>query len=794
MLYQLKNDIDMRNNYTFKMPNRNRSYPKKLPVSSLQARIPQLVMITTFPPRECGIATYAQDLMKALNDKFVQSFDTKICALENEKHQYGSEVKYVLETTNQESYVRFTEQMNNSEDVSLIVLQHEFGLFREHEKGLLEMLCNLKQPVIIVFHTVLPKPEEATQLYIQKIVKKVSGIIVMTNNAVEILVNDYLIPKHKITMIPHGTHLVRHSDNGDLKQKYGYQGRKVLSTFGLLSSGKSIETSLYALPAICKKNPETLFLIIGKTHPTVAKTDGEEYRNCLLSIIRDLNLEAHVSFVNEYLPLKSLLEYLQLTDIYLFTSKDPNQAVSGTFSYALSCGCPIISTPIPHAREVLQNGVGRIIDFENSAQLSREVNKLLNNKKLRLSISLNGLQEMAPTAWENSALRHAQLFQTISDDMQLSYKIPEVNLNHLQKMTTDFGIIQFSVINQPDLNYGYTLDDNARALIGMCQHYKMFSDKTDLNAIECYLDFIVYCFQPDGFFVNYISAEGKLTPENKSCNLEDSSGRAIWALGYLLSLYKIMPNGLIVKAETVFDKAILNVASMHSTRAMAFCIKGIHYANIKKGSKQNIQLLDQFANRMARMYEHEADKNWQWYESYLTYANSALPEAMLFAFLATGKTNYQSISLLTFDFLLGKIFTHDYLQVISNKGWLHNGQELNFENKGGEQPIDVAYTIMALSEFYETFKIEDYKNKMQLAFDWFLGKNHLNQIVYNPCTGGCYDGLETTHINLNQGAESTISYLLARLTIEPYQADKSKSIKITPAKLTHNKIVSTFKL
>lgn len=792
MLHQIKNTIDMRNHYLFKIRNGIRSYSQKLPVSASQTGIPQLVMITTFPPRECGIATYAQDLMKALNDKFVRSFYIKICALENEAHHYGNEVKYILETNKQESYARFTEQMNKS-NVNLIMVQHEFGLFREHEKDLLQMLSTLKQPVIIVFHTVIPKPEEAIQMYIQNIAKKVSGIIVMTNDAMGILVNDYLIPKHKITMIPHGTHLVKHSDKEDLKQKYGYQGRKVLSTFGLLSSGKSIETTLHALPAICKKHPETLFLIIGKTHLTVAKRDGEEYRNNLLAIIRELKLEDHVNFINEYLPLKILLEYLQLTDIYLFTSKDPNQAVSGTFSYALSCGCPIISTPIPHAREVIQNGTGRIVDFESPEQLAHEVIKLLNDKKFRLSIGMNGLQEMAPTVWENSALNHVRMFKGIIDTkIRLSYKIPEINLSHLQKMTTDFGIIQFTMVNHPDQNSGYTLDDNARALIAMCQHYKMSSEKNDLNAIECYLDFILYCFQPDGYFVNYISAEGKITSQNKSCNLEDSSGRAIWALGYLLSLNKIMPNRLIVKAEAVFDKAILKVASMHSTRAMAFCIKGIYYANIKKESKQNTVILDQFATRMARMYEHEADKDWEWYESYLTYANSILPEAMLFAFLATGKTMYQSMALLSFDFLLSKIFTNEYLQVISNKGWLHNGQELNFENRGGEQPIDVAYTIMALREFYQVFKIEDYKSKMQLAFDWFLGKNHLNQIIYNPCTGGCYDGLENTHINLNQGAESTISYLLARLTIEPYQVDKSKSIKIISKKLPQDKIVSIF--
>lgn len=769
----MKNKINMRNISSPIMLDNIKSYSQKLPVSfSHKKETPQLVMITTFPPRECGIATYAQDLIKSLKDKFTHSFDIKICALENGNHHYGEEVNYILETDKQESYQKFAQKINRSDDVNLLVLQHEFGLFRGNEKDLLQMIKTIQKAVIVVFHTVLPKPDKETQQYIYNIAKIIDAVIVMTNDAKEILENDYLIEKEKITVIPHGTHLVEHTDKEILKQKYGYKGRKILSTFGLLSSGKSIETTLNALPVIIKKHPEVLFLIIGKTHPTVIQQEGEQYRQSIENLIKNLNIKDNVSFVNEYLPLNSLLEYLQLTDIYLFTSKDPNQAVSGTFSYAISCGCPIISTPIPHAREVMQNGTGRIIDFENSNQLAQEVITLLYDEKLRKEISLNGLHQMAPTAWENAALAHVKLFKTITDsNEELQFKIPSINLNHLHKMTTDFGIIQFSVMNHPDLNSGYTLDDNSRALIAICQHYKINRNKSDLVTIECYFNFIIHCFQPTGYFTNYVSKQKKFTKQNKHCNLEDSFGRAIWALGYLISLHKIMPEELINEAEALFNKALVQTHNMYSTRAMAFCIKGIYYANLKIKSKQSIAIIERFADRLVQMYKHEADKNWQWFESYLTYANSALPEAMLFAWMATQKTTYQSIALLTFDFLLSKIFTREYLQVISNKGWLHNGQEINFDNKGGEQPIDVAYTIIALSEFYEAFKIEDYKNKMHTAFNWFLGHNHLNQIVYNPCTGGCYDGLESTYINLNQGAESTISYLMARLTVENYPPD-----------------------
>lgn len=780
----MRHKINIQKNYPHWINSTVESHPNRLLISFSQDNsTTQLVMVTTFPPRECGIATYAQDLIKALNNKFTNSFDIRICALENGMHEYGGEVNYILETNKEESYLQFSQQINKATNVNLVVLQHEFGLFRGHEKDLLQMAMDIQKAIVIVFHTVLPKPDKETQHYIYKLSKIAAAVIVMTNNAKTILEEDYLIPKDKIKVIPHGTHLVPHTNKEILKQNYDCQGRKILTTFGLLSSGKSIETTINALPDIINHHPDILFLIIGKTHPTVVQQEGEKYRQHLESLIEKLHVKDNVLFINEYLSLNTLLEYLQLTDIYLFTSKDPNQAVSGTFSYAISCGCPIISTPIPHALEVLQKGTGRIIDFEHSGQLAQEVITLLNDEKLRKAISLNGLHQMAPTAWENAALAHARLFESITgSDTVSQFKIPPVNLSHLNKLTTDFGIIQFSVMNQPDLNSGYTLDDNARALIVMCQHYKMTGNKNDLSAIECYLDFIIYCFQPNGHFANYVSEHQKFTTQNKNCNLEDSFGRAIWALGYLLSLRKIMPKKLTVKAETLFQKALLRVQNMHSTRAMAFSIKGIYYANLNNKAKQHLSIIEQFADRLVQMYKHEADKNWQWFESYLTYANSALPEAMLFAWLAIRKTTYQSIALLTFDFLLSKIFTKNYLQVISNKGWLHNGQAINFEHKGGEQPIDVAYTIMALSEFYSAFKIEDYKYKMHTAFNWFLGHNHLNQIVYNPCTGGCYDGLESSYINLNQGAESTISYLMARLTVEHNPVNHEKTFNILPKK------------
>ena len=779
--------------------------------------LPEILFITSYPPRECGIATYSQDLIEALNNQFTDSFSLKVCALESGQsyNNYPDEVKYVLNTNESLRYVELAHAINIDKRIKLVMVQHEFGLF-QHGEGVdfLKFLYRLTKPIILVFHTVLPKPDASFKLKVWHISAACESVIVMTQNASQILTSDYGVPEDKVMVIPHGTHLVPHLNKDSLKEKYELTGRKVLSTFGLLSSGKSIETTLDALPSIIEQNPKTIFLVIGKTHSGVVTSEGETYRHMLEAKVKELNLENHVKFINKYVTLKDLLEYLQMTDIYLFTSKDPHQAVSGTFSYAMSCGCPIISTPIPHAKEVLKDDTGIIIDFQNSKQLAEGVNRLLGDDALRMSVSASSLQRIVPTVWENSANAHALLLQQIagkvelefqmsdmenipqsynnhpksdtllneslsgnptstegvmhktaahSQKINLNYRIPTINLEHVKKMTTEVGIIQFSIINQPDITTGYTLDDNARALVAICMHYEQTGDEKDISYISTYVNFLKFCQQPAGDFLNYVDSDRKFTEQNYETNLSDSNGRALWALGFLISKSDLLPASLIATAKSVVQKALTQAETMHSTRAMAFTLKGLYYANLKMKSPEYTALIKIYADRIVQMYRHEAERNWQWFESYLTYGNSILPEAMLCAYLETGDVVYKQIAKDSFDFLLSLTFNEGGIKVISNKSWLHKGQR---PAPHGEQPIDVAYTILALDKFYQAFKEADYSDKMVTAFNWFLGKNHLNQIIYNPCTGGCYDGLEDTHVNLNQGSESTLSYLMARLTIE----------------------------
>ena len=737
-----------------------------------QSLLPEILFITSYPPSECGIATYTEDLMTAIKGKFCQSFSLRVCALEGKESNlvYPPEVKYVLNTAKFEDYDNLAQQINSDGNLDIVFIQHEFGLYGgDYGDYLLQFLAEINKTVITTFHTVLPNPNDDLKRVVQSIATLSNGLIVMTKNSATILSEEYDVPSEKITVIAHGTHQVPSVDHAEKYTKNYLGNRLVLSTFGLLSSGKSIETALDALPKIIEEFPNILYLIIGKTHPGIVKNEGEQYRDFLYEKVLTLKLQNHVRFINKYVSLDDLLEYLQRTDIYLFTSKDPNQAVSGTLAYAFASGCPVISTPIPHATEMLSEPE-LMFDFGNSEQLSEAVCWLLRDEKLRKEIGTRGLQNTAAFVFENSAIAHALLFEKLGNLRKpLKFSLPEIKLTHLKKMTTDFGMIQFSVFNNPDLTSGYTIDDNARALISMCQHFELTQDETDLEYIRIYLNFIKFCQQQEGYFLNYVDSNRNFTPQNNETNISDSNGRAIWAIGYLISLEDILPADLIEMAGEILQKSLPTLEGMYSTRSMAFVIKGLYFANKHQGLPKITILMKTIANRLVQMYKHESEKDWLWFESYLTYANSILPEALLCAYEDTGAAEYQKIAKESFDFLLSVIFHDDQIRVVSNQGWNIKGKTAN---KFGEQAIDVAYTILALSRFYDIFKDKQYLSKMETSFDWFLGKNHLNQIVYNPSTGGCYDGLEENYINLNQGAESTVSYLMSRLTIKKYEKVK----------------------
>ncbi len=735
-------------------------------------------MMTTYPPRECGIATFSQDLLNAMKKVFADSLEVSIAAIdkENERRPYPREVDFVFHSCMPRCYKQFVEKINGDFSARALVVQHEFGLFPDqYQDEFLNMLHNIKKPVLIVMHTVLPNPDSAFRHKVIDLVNGISKVIVMTKLSSSILQRYYDIPADKIEVIAHGTHLVSHHDKEELKNKYGLAGRTVLSTFGLISRNKNIETSLEALPAIVKKYPEVIFLILGRTHPEVLKDRGEEYREELGALVAKHSLQDNVKFINKYLSLEELLEYLQATDIYLFTSKDPGQAVSGTFSYAMSAGCAMVSTPIPHAKELLENGAGLLFGFEDPASLREQLFTFLDDDKLREDYGWRALQSISGTAWENVANKYLTVIKELSsDDFRLQYRLPKLDITHMKNMTTETGMVQFAKYQVPDPSSGYTLDDNARALLVATMLYHQSADPEQLKLVETYLNFLESCQLKDGSFINYKHYDGTVSNENQLVNLADSNGRAIWALGYLVSLDKYFPTTFVDKASRIIRKSYGWISRLDSPRAIAFTMKGLCYFQKVDKSANFLPFFNKMATHLSGMYRAHSERDWNWFEPYLTYANSALPEAMLIAAQFTGKENYRTIAKESFDFLLSKMFGGNCIKVISNKGWLHKGKECGVY---GEQPIDVAYTMLALDRFYSSFGDEDYADKLKKAYNWFLGENHLRCLIYNSSTGGCFDGLEESGANLNQGAESTLSHLIARLVVHDYYLHDNLIVK-----------------
>ncbi|MCD0468841.1 glycosyltransferase [Flavobacterium sp. JAS] len=737
----------------------------------------KIVFLSTFPPTQCGIATYTQDTVKGITDVYGKSITCEICELVNKPKEKPTQA-YTLNTTNKEEYARVAEQINKDIAVKLVHIQHEFGLFEgNYGDYLLGFLNAIKKPVTFTFHSVIPNPNNELRTFVKLLLSYSNSVFVMTNQSKEILTNDYGIQESIITCVPHGTHIVIYETPAQAKEKFGFQDRLVLSTFGLLGEGKNIETGLQALSKIIKKEPTVLYLIIGKTHPNLIVDGVDAYRDKLETMVKDLNLKDNVQFINQYLDTNELLDYLKATDIYLFTSKDPNQAVSGTFSYAMSCACPMVASKIPHTREVLTSDCGFLVDIGNADQFAKATLKLISDENLRHEMGINAFRKTRASSWENVAIIHINTYKNlIEKPAEIKFSYPAIQLKHIKKLTTDLGIIQFSKISVPDLASGYTLDDNARALIAFCMHYKLTQDKDDLPYILIYLDFIERCQKPKGNFINYVDQENREHIEqNAEVNLEDSNARAIWALGTVISNAAILPDTISKKATKCLLNSLKWAENIQSPRSIGFATKGLYLYHSAVPNLYVAAIINKLNAKLLANYEAHASENWKWFENYLTYANGILPESMLYAYLVTNKPVYKKVALDSLDFLMSKMFIDKDFKVISNNGWYHKDSE---PHQFGEQPIDVSYTIQTLNSFYNAFHTPEYKNKMKIAFNWFLGKNHLNQIMYNPVSGGGYDGLEKENVNLNQGAESTICYLTARLLMENFKLSESKVIPL----------------
>lgn len=734
---------------------------------------PSILYVSSYPPRECGIATFTKRLTTAIDKEIAPEIKCKICAINSNGtsiYNYPRKVVMQINETEIESYINRAYEINKSYDIKLVNIQHEYGLFGgEQGEYLIPFLEIIKKPVVVTMHTVLPNPDEKMKKIAVLIAKKAQAIVVMSSIAKNILHEIYGINKHKIFVIPHGVFHVAFPSKSRSKKKLNLSGRTVLSTFGMISQDKGIEYAIEALPEVVEQHPDILYLIIGATHPQVLKHDGERYRNKLKKLIVKHKLQDHVKFYNKYLTEKEVIDFLKATDIYIYPMLSKQQASSGSLSDAMSCACPSIATASQYAKSVINSERGVLVRFRNSKDIKDSLLEMLADKKMCKEMTKNTYFFTRHMTWQNVAISYFNTFNEIAGIVpRQKGKLPPIKLDYIKNLTDAFGMIQFANHTKPDPNSGYCLDDNARALIGSVQAYGRKKLKTTLNLIELYLDFIQFAQKRDGRFYNFVGINKNFNDKGES---EDSFGRAIWALGVALSSPDI-PETTRTKAYNIFKKAQKWILGMHSLRSISFAIIGLEiglknqHIFTEKEREEIINTIHSLAQKLeVRFEETTAEKNgWLWYENCLTYSNYKLPEAMFRAYRATKNKNYLKIGEKSLDFLSGITFEKkQYFSPIGQDGWyFRNGKRAYFD----QQPEDTASAVEALLVAYEISKKKKYKEKALLAFEWFLGKNHLKQMVYDEATGGCYDGLGKYSLNFNQGAESSLSYFLARLAIE----------------------------
>ena len=724
--------------------------------------------LSNFPPRECGIATFTQDLINSMNKRWNPRLKSRVIALNEESSMYNYDNRVIMQMNKDdiEDYINIAKRINRSNNIKIICIQHEFGLFGgEYGNYIIPFLETIEKPVVVTFHSVLPCPDESRKRVVRFIGEKSAAIIVMAEKAVEILNEDYDIPKNKIHVVPHGIPDTSLQPSESFKKKLRLENKIILSTFGLLSKGKGIEYMIKALPSLVKKYPNLIYLVIGETHPVVRKNEGEKYRNELISLVKKLGLQDNVKFYSRYLSLDEIIECLLATDIYVCTNLDKNQIVSGTLSYALGCGKAVVSTSSVYAEEVLDKERGLLVRFKNPKSFSDAIDKILSDEEFKTKLENNAYSFGRSMIWQNVALSYLSIFNKIVKlREETTEKYPHIKLNHLINLTDNVGCIQFSRLSIPDKSSGYTIDDNSRAIIVAALHDKIYKSETSKKLVEAYLNFLEKVQDKEGKFNDIEYSSKNLTPSS-----EDALGRTIWALGYLID--KSENQNMVEKAKKLFDNSYNLIEKINSPRAKAFSIIGLCHYYKKYNQEEIILEIKKLIDSLIELYKKEATEDWPWFEGYLTYSNSKLPEALFLAYDLTKQQEYLEIAEKTLDFLSNIVFINNELSPIGQKGWCNrNGQRAFFD----QQPIDASSMVQTYLTAYSITKNKKYYDKAILAFNWFLGKNHLKQMIYNETTGGCYDGLSRNSVNLNQGAESTIEYLISRLMLEEMKKEKTQ--------------------
>lgn len=733
----------------------------------------QVAFIGNYLPRQCGIATFTTDLCEAVAAEYPETTCFAIAVNDTPAgYKYPSQVRFELAEQELASYQRAAAFLNVS-NVDLVCLQHEYGIFGGPAGShILALLRELRMPIITTLHTVLREPDANQRRVMKELTNLSDRLVVMSRQAGEFLQDIYHVSPEKIDLIPHGIPDVPFVDPNFYKDQFEVEGKQVLLTFGLLSPNKGIENVIKALPTILSRHPNVVYLILGATHPHVKRHEGEMYRLSLQRLARERGVEEHVIFHNRFVSLQELVEFIGAADIYLTSYLNPAQIVSGTLAYTLGAGKAVISTPYWYAEEMLAEGRGRLVPFGDSEAIARQVIDLLDNEAERHAMRKRAYTFGREMIWPEVARLYMESFERAREERRLHPRpafvtgrlaesqddLPALKLDHLLRLTDDTGLLQHAIFTVPNYNEGYTTDDNARALVLTIAIEEMEREMpVEIDRLACrYLAFLWYVFNSQtGRFRNFMAYDRRWLGEIGS---EDSHSRALWALGTVLG--RSNNEGLRGLAGRLFEKALPPVLEFTSPRAWAFTLMAVHeYLRRFSGDRAAQHIRERLAERLMDLYRRYSTADWPWFEDIVSYANARLPHALLVSGQALERPDMIDTGLKSLRWLTGiQCDKNGHFVPIGNQGFYRQGEE---KARFDQQPIEAQAMVSACLEAYRITGEPRWYQEAQRAFEWFLGRNDLGLPLYDSLTGGCQDGLHPDRVNQNQGAESTLAFLLS---------------------------------
>jgi len=745
--------------------------------------INSIAVIGNYLPRQCGIATFTTDVVEALS---AESTNINCWAVVMndipEGYPYPEKVHFEINQNKLSDYSVAAEFLNINQ-IDIVCLQHEYGIFGGPAgSNILKLLSDLRMPVVTTLHTILKDPSPEYREVTNKLVTLSDKLVVMSEKTREFLIDIYSVPEEKIAFIHHGIHDTPFIDPNFYKDQFGVEGKKVLLTFGLLSPNKGIEYMIEALPTVIKQHPDVTYIILGATHPHVLKVSGEEYRIRLQQLAQNLKVSEHVIFQNRFVELKELCEFLGAADLYITPYIEEAQIVSGALVYAMGTGKATISTPYWYASEMLSDGRGRIVPFKNPDALAEQVIDLFDNDVARHTIRKNAYTFCREAIWKEVARKYLQVFTEVRHERSrqphltrfsktpepvTTFELPELKLDHLKILTDETGILQHATHTIPDRTHGYCTDDNARALLvsTMASQFSPSDENLLYSLRNCYLSFLQYAFNDEtGRFRNFMTYSRQWTEDQGS---EDSYGRALWGLG--MAVAYLEDPGQLAMIATLLDKVIKPFENARDSRALAFALVGIHaYLRRFSGDSEVKRIRAVMANRLFKRFKKYVTKDWPWLENKLTYANGKLPHALLLSGQWMQRGDMVDMGLKTLEWLMKIQTENGHFVPVGNNGWYEKG---GIKTRFDQQPIEAHAMIEASIEAFNVTREEKWIDIARICFNWFLGQNDLNTSLYDPKTGGCRDGLMADGINQNEGAESTLAWLLSLIAMHKLSAD-----------------------